>query len=333
MGVETQRWADTGTLKKREKRNRMSSSKGRSTLYDLLGTPQAASTAQLQAAYREQMNALEAQRASLPPDDFNERRQLLRVAYNTIADPVSRVEYDATLEAAARSARTADAIGTALAPTPGLAGSVSDQARADALSMRADALSLRADALLLRAGAPMEGGPGLAAAAGVYGALTRVVRALGLLVVLGVCAFGLTRCVVGGSAEKRVSLEQKASEQAALQDYYQTHGVRPANLADMELMEASRRLQESERRQAEQAGRQREDKERRFEDESRRIGQEVSEQLRRSEDVARQRAERKQQLKFEADQLKLESELAQSEAERRRLVLRRQQILEQSDQL
>jgi hypothetical protein len=314
----------------------MSSSKSRSTLYELFGTPQAAGAAQLQAAYREQMNALEAQRASLPPDDFNERRQLLRVAYNTLADPVSRAGYDATLEAAARSARTAVATGTALAPTPALAaGTMSVQARADALSMRADALSLRADALLLRAGvgAPMERSPGLAAAADVFGALKRVVRALGLLVVLGVSAFGVSRCVVGGSAEKRITLEQKASEQTALQDYYQTHGVRPANLADMELMEASRRLQDNEGRQAEQARRQRDDKERRFEAESRQIGREVSERLRRDDDDARRRADRKQQLKFEADQLKLESELAQSEDERRRLKLRRQQILEQSDQL
>ena len=313
----------------------MSSSTSRSALYELFGTPQAASAAQLQAAYRERMNALEAQRASLPPDDFNERRQLLRVAYSTLADPMSRAGYDATLEAAARSARTAGANGTALASTPDLAGTVSVQARADALSMRADALSLRADALLLRAGggAPMERSPGLAAAADVFGALKRVVRALGLLFVLGVSAFGVSRCVVGGSAEKRITFEQKASEQAALQDYYQTHGVRPANLADMELMEASRRLQDNERRQAEQAKRQREDKERRFEAESRQIGREVSEQLRRDDDVARRRADRKQQLKFEADQLKLESELAQSEPERRRLTLRRQQILEQSDQL
>jgi curved DNA-binding protein CbpA len=313
----------------------MSSSKGRSTLYDLLGTPQGASTAQLQAAYREQVNALEAQRASLSADDFNERRQLLRLAYDTLADPVSRAQYDATQEAAARSARAAVATGTALASTPALAGSASIQARADALSMRADALSIRADALLMRAGvgAPTERSPGLAAAADLYGALKRMVRALGLLVVLGVCAFGVSRCAMSGAAEKRTALEQRASEQAALQDYYQTHGVRPANLADMELMEASRRLQENERRQAEQARRQREDQERRFEAESRRIGREVSERLQRSEEVARQRADRKQQLKFEADQLLLESKLAQSEADRRRILLRREQILQQSDQL
>jgi len=313
----------------------MSSSKNMSTLYDLLGTPQAASTAQLQAAYREQMNTLEAQRASLPADDFNERRQLLRVAYNTLADPVSRVGYDATLEVAARSARTTIETGTALAPTSDLAGTASAQARADALSMRADALSLRADALLMRAGvgAPTERSPGLAVAADAFGALKRVVRALGLLVVLGISAFGVSRCAMSGAAEKRMTLEQKASEQAALQDYYQTHGVRPANLADMELMEASRRLQENERRQTEQARRQQEDKERHFEAESRQIGREVSERLQRGEEVARQRADRKQQLKFEADQLKLEIDLAQSEAERRRLNLRRQQVLERADQL
>ena len=55
--------------------------------------------------------------------------------------------------------------------------------------MRADALSLRADALLLRAGAGTDRHTSLQAAADVYGGVKRVVRAIGLLAVVGGLVF------------------------------------------------------------------------------------------------------------------------------------------------
>jgi hypothetical protein len=160
----------------------------------------------------------------------------------------------------------------------------------------------------------------------------RVVRAIGLLVVIGLIAFMLTRCATVGPAQNRLQLEQKISEQTVLQEYYQTHGVRPASIAEMELLEAERRRKESEGRQADKAQREREQAARRWEEESRRIGRQVSADLQRSEEVARARAERERELKFRAEQLKLESELARNEPDRRRLELQRKQILEQLQQ-
>ena len=308
----------------------MGVNKNKPTLYELLDVPTAASGAQLQAAFRFRMNALEADRAALSRDDFNDKSQLLRVAYSTLADPVSRAGYDASLEAAA--ARASSLAGGALSASvlsDGGAGA-SVEARADALSMRADALALRADALLLRAGAGAAShSAGLFGAADIFGGLKRVVRAIGLLAVLGVGSFALTRCASEGSAQRRAVIEQQASEQAALQEYFQTHGVRPANMADLEMLEASRRRQEKERRDVEQARRQQEQSERNFLEQSHQIGREVSERLQRAEDAERERVQRQQQLKFQADQLKLESELASNDADRRRLELQRKQVLEQ----
>ncbi|MFL6691961.1 MAG: DnaJ domain-containing protein [Ramlibacter sp.] len=312
----------------------MGTTKARPTLYELLGVAQGASVPEIQAAYRHEMNTLEAQRGTLQPVEFNDRSQLLRVAYSTLSDAVSRTGYDAKLETAARST-PAGAAARALAITPETAAGVASAGvRAEALSMRADALSLRADAMLMRAGVglPAERHPAMAAAGDVLHGAKRVVRAIGLLFVVGMVAFGIARCASSGSAQKRIDFERKAAEQTALQEYYQTYGVRPANMAELELMQAARQRTANEQRQADQNRRAQDQAERRFEEESHRRGREVSEELRRADEAARLQAQRDRELKFRADQLKLESELARSEADRRRLELQRQQTLEQLKQ-
>jgi D-hexose-6-phosphate mutarotase len=172
----------------------------------------------------------------------------------------------------------------------------------------------------------------VAAAGDVLHGAKRVVRALGLLVVVGMTAFGIARCGTGTSTQNRVELERKAAEQTALQEYYQTYGVRPANMAELELMQAARQRTANEQRQTEQNRRAQEQAERHFEEESHRRGREVSEELRRADEAARRQAEQDRELKFRAEQLKLESELARSEADRRRLELQRRQTLEQLKQ-
>jgi hypothetical protein len=312
----------------------MGAQKGKPTLYELLGIPTFAGSAQLQAAFRQQMNGLESDRASLSGDEFSDRSQLLRVAYTTLADPVSRNVYDRSIEAAARESSVGSgALATSVSARSANGASV--EARADALSLRADALSLRADALLMRAhgGVPANPNHGLTALVDAFGSLKRVVRAIGMLAALGVLAFIITRCAAGGSAQRRADFEQKATEQTALQEYFQTHGVRPANMADLELLEASRRRRDKEQGDAERANRQRQQSESQFEQRSRELGREVSERLNQADESNRLRAERQQQLKFEADRLKLESELASSEPERRRLELQRQQVLQKLQQL
>ena len=304
----------------------MGASGSKPRLYEVLGASAAASAPQIRAAYRQQVSELEAQRSSLPTSEFEERMQLLRIAYDTLIDPVSRAGYDEKLRAEA----SAPAAGALTVARDGDPAGASIGVRAEAMAMRADAMSMRADALALHAGLAS---PEHHAGSGVFADLLlgskRVVRAIGLLVVIGVIAYMLTRCATVGPAQNRIQLEQKISEQTALQEYYQTHGVRPASIAEMELLEAERRRKESESRQADKAQREREQATRRWEEESRRIGRQVSADLQRSEDMARAQAERERELKFRAEQLKLESELARSEADRRRLELQRKQTLEQ----
>ena len=293
----------------------------KSTLYELLRVAPWASAADVQAAYRREMEALEAQRANLTPQEFAERAQVLRVAFSTLGNAALRADYDAKLRSAEREARAA-----AITPAP----DPREQVRAEALGLRADALSLRADAMLARA--ELQGTMGRSAAGLLAGAST-VVRAIGLLVVIGIAAFGFTRCTLAGSAEQRAVAEKRAAEQVALQDYFQTYGVRPANMAELELMEAERRRRENETRQAEQEQRRKADEQRRWEEESRRIGARVSQDMPRADEEARRHAARVRELKFEEEQLKLELQVASGEAERKRLELRIKQLRQRIDEL
>ncbi len=307
----------------------MAESRGKPRLYEVLGVSAAASAPQIRAAYRQQVSELEAQRSSLSTSDFEERMQLLRIAYDTVIDPVSRAGHDEKLRADA----SAPAAGALTVAPDGDPRAASLGVRAEAMAMRADAMSMRADALSLHGGLESaERRAGSGAFADLLLVSKRVVRAIGLLGVIGLFAFALTRCATVGSSQNRLQLEQKVSEQTALQEYYQTHGVRPASIAEMELLEAERRRKESEGRQADTAQREREQAARRFEEESRRIGREVAANLQRSEDMARAQAERDRELEFRAEQLKLEAELARSEPDRRRLELQRKQILEKLKQ-
>lgn len=295
------------------------------TLYELLGLPSTAGAGEVRSAFRREMSALESRRSELAPQDFRERQQLLQVANDTLSDPILRARYDTEL-GANRPAGRADLTGSALVNR--------DQVRADVLGLRADAISLRADAMLARADLDLGMSPGRerSVATGVLNASNIVVRAIGLLFIVGVVAFGITRCAVGGSTDKRAVIEARAAEQVALQDYFQTYGVRPANMAELELMETERRRRENEARQSEQEQRRREDDQRRWEQESRRLAEETSRNLRRADDEARRQAERALQLKFREEELRLEMQLARSESERRRLELKIKQIREQREQ-
>ena len=252
------------------------------------------------------------------------------MAFSTLVDPVSRDGYDESLRAAERSRSLA----TAASSDDPLRASA--EVRAEAMALRADAMALRADTLLLKAGLPASTwGPAAAPSPGasLLAGIPRLVGAVGLLLILGMATFGLTRCIAIDNAVRREAMEKKAAEQTALQEYYQAHGVRPASIAEMQQMEAERRKAERDERQAEQARRQREQAARQFEEESRRIGAQVSENLQRADQAALARAERVRELKFQVEQIQLEIDLAKDDGERRRLQLLKQQRLEQLKQL
>lgn len=302
--------------------------KEKRTLYELLGVRPHATATEVRTAYRLALEALEAQRASLGKQEFDEQFQLLRVAYSTLSDSISRAGYDADLEAAAKAASA-----LAVTAVPGAPLSASGT-RADALGLRADALSLRADALMARAEletvANRSGGTGFWAT--LSDSTRRLLSLFILLMLLGLISAGVSRCSMKSAREQielREAMEKRAAEQAALQDYYQTYGVRPANMAELERMEADRRRKENAERQAAADNRRAEEEQRRWEEESHRRGEEVSRNVQRAMESAR---EEQQRLKFEAEQLALEISYATNDLERRRLQLKLRQLKERMQQ-
>ena len=292
------------------------------TLYELLGVRPQATATEVRTAYRLALDALEAQRGVLAKQDFDDQVQLLRVAFTTLNDPISRAGYDADLDAAAKAA-AAVPYGGALATTPSVSG-----ARADALGLRADALALRADALMVRADIAPSSLQGDGLFSDWSPALRRLVSsAVLLLVVLG-GVLGVSRCTTKSARDQielREAQERRAAEQAVLQDYYQTYGVRPANRAEMELMEAERRRKENAERQAATENRRVEEEQRRWEEESRRRGEEATRNVQAAMEASR---EEQQRLKFEAEQVALEISLSNNDVDRKRLQLRLRQLKE-----
>lgn len=283
------------------------------SLYDILGIAQDATVQDIQNAYQARLTQLEQARERMGVDQFNDRMQVLRLALSTLTDTAARLSYDAKLAASRPSDAPPSAASSApvlsLAPLPADAASV----QAEALSLRADALALRADAMLLRAGLESQLARKEEPAVMQYAKL--FTRAVGLLVIVGISAFALTRCMATRTQVDRLQMESRASEKAALQDYQNTHGVRPANVAEMELLEAERRKAENQERTTQWEKEKAEEAQRRFLEESRRRGQQVAEDLRRAEEQARLRAEREderlraiEQAKQDAEQRRLDKE-------------------------
>ena len=282
------------------------------TLYELLNVPHHAGVSEIQAAFQKKMGVLESARGTMALQEFNEAVQLLRVALDTLTDPNARFVYDTKLNAQEHDRN--NALSVPAAPASAVA------AQADALALRADALALRADAIMIRSsqGAPGSGSgdPVQAMAAGAAVVVKRVVSFVGVLAIVGMGFFLFARHGQGDGVPRKTLKEVSASEQVILQEYYQTHGVRPVSLAEMELLEADRRRRDN----ADKLGRQDRDKQerdaRQFEEESRKIAERATAELRHAEESARREAER--QLERERYE-KAEAERRKTEAEQRRL--------------
>ena len=295
------------------------------TLYEVLGVRRESAATEIRTGYKLQLEALEAQRATLDPQTFDDRVQLLRVAYTTLNDPISRAGYDADLDAAAKAAAAAaSTYGAGALTTTGSPYG----ARADALGLRADALALRADALMARA----DIGTAAARPDGMFSdwppGMARLLGYAMLVALLIAVSVGVSRCSTKSTRaaiEAREAQERRSAEEAALQSYFQTYGVRPANRAEMELLESERRRKENAERQAAVEQRRSEELQRQQDEESRRRGEETTRQVQMA--MAAE-AEEQQRMKFEAEQLALDISMASSDYERKRLQLRLKQLKE-----
>ena len=309
------------------------------SLYEILEVLPAASYDEIRAAHQRQVAALDARQASLARDDYNLQATVLRVAFDTLCGPSSRDAYDAQLAInASAAASVASAIPMAPAFTAARnslamsnalavpADAASAALRADAMLLRAESLALRADAMGLKAdiatGYPLSAreSSGIGAAAGRTGSVLRTTLfTLGAIAAMAIVIKLLMLWMVASEPAEGGAAQRIQAEKVFLQEYFQTYGVRPANRAEAEKLDAERRLKNESQRSTEKVdeeARKVVSAEKQFEEDARKRAAEVSADLERTEARAKQaQALDDEQKAFEKNMTALE----RAAAERRRV--------------
>ena len=253
------------------------------TLYEVLAVSPTATTQEIQDAYQLRWNALQLEKATLSSEDFSFRQQLLTLARSTLSNPDERSYYDIKLANTAAPDDT-DWKANALMVSP-TNDSLSRQA--DTLALHADALALRAQAMAIRAGLP---GGALPSSSGAKSPVKRTVVIVGT-VIATLMVLQMISMFFGARNQQAAKM---AEEKAIIQEYYQTHGVRPASAAEVRLLEAENRRKESEQRAAERAVQKEEYEKRqaaaeyeRSREDVKQLADQVSADLARAEEAAR----------------------------------------------
>jgi hypothetical protein len=284
------------------------------TLYEILDVAPNASLPEIQAAHRRLCRKLLLGKSGQSREDIDFNLKVIDVALHTLSDQASRDTYDAQL-----SARTMPV--NAVVP------------------LRADAASLKVAAAIeenQRITAVIQSGDESplkilsTTAASSVSALTKIFRGVVGLIALGAILKMSTCILAGRQPERGAGGVSKAEEKVILQEYYQTHGVRPGSKIEADLLEVESRRKENERREAAREKEKEEERYRRFVEDSRRTGQQASENLRRAEERARYEEEHKRQ---QLERERRFKEEAERQAENMRLEeARRKAGLDQSSQ-
>lgn len=255
------------------------------TLYELLQLTDSATTEDIHLAHTRLLARLQALRTPHNGAEIDFRIQTIKVAHSTLSSPSSRLAYDAGLAEERRTRPPAPS-----APSAPHGGGAGEPAWSHSLPPEAAAILQRANRA--RAGLPPEprdepAWMGLLSRA--RSSAGRVLAALGALVMLSTAAnWYLHRPLL--QEHEAINRINTLSEKAELQEYYQQYGVRPANLADMQLLEKERRSREQAERETARQQEKAELARQRFEEETRRRAEEVSANLRRAEEEAVNRA-------------------------------------------
>lgn len=269
-------------------------------LYQILAVAADASDTEIRAAHEALTAKLQQQKDRISAEDFTFKTKVIDLAFTTLSSSSSRHAYDAKLAASATPSPMA-APGLSLAPIQTDAEALS--LRAEALAMRADAMTLRADALALKSGtAPFQASRSFATQSesrftSSVPVIRTVLIVLGTFLAIVIVSQVVSLISANRRADSYAEAAAKANEKTLLQDYYLKHGVRPANMAELSLLEAEDRRKDNEQRLAEREKNKAEQDAHRFEEESRRRGEQVSADLRRAELQAAEQTRREDERK------------------------------------
>ncbi len=296
------------------------------TAYDTLALRPNATQSDIDDNYSTLIARLKTQKNLFKPGDYALKLQAIQAAFDAISTPDARMAYDSQL-----ARRTSLAVPAATAMRPDDAASLA--LRAEAVALRAEAIALRADALSAQSAqshldmfARRD-----SASAGAYGhalaappLLKRLAMLLGTAVAIWMVVQVAYLLMTHRKAPTQAGVAASAREKVIVQEYEQTHGVRPGSATEAELMEAANRRRDLEAREARLAEREKakvSEEERRFEETARRRADQVSAELSRSENMARDQArrddeqkerqiERQKQAREDAERLRIEREQA-----------------------
>ena len=292
------------------------------TAYDTLALRPNASQPEIEDNYNSLITQLKTQKSLFNPGDYALKLQTIQTAFDALATPDARAAYDSQL---ARRNSLAAPAATPLRPDD----AASLALRVEAVALRAEAIALRADALSAQSQHDMFARRG-AASAGTYGnslaapsQLKRLAMLLGAAVAIWMVVQMAYLLMTNRKTPPEVGVAASAREKVIVQEYYQTHGVRPGNAAEAELLDAANRRRDNETRETRAAERDKAkttEEERRFEETARRRADQVSAELSRSENMARDQARRDDEQK----QRQIER-LAQSREDAERLRIDREQ--------
>ena len=270
------------------------------TLYEILAVPAHASDAEIQAAYELLSSKLQLQKDQISADDFEFKVKVVNLAFKTLSTPGTRDAYDAKLAA---SAVPAHPVLPALALVPLQPDAEVLSLRAEAMALRADAMTLRADAMVLRTGsAPFQANRSFSedSASGLSSVtpiLRKILVGLGTLFAIACIAQVVALMVANRRSSMEAMTATQASEKVQIQEYSQTHGVRPANKAELDALVAEDLRKEASSHSVEREKTKMEQDARRFEEESRRRGEQVSADLRTAELQAKEQSRREDERK------------------------------------
>ena len=293
------------------------------TAYDTLAVRPNASAAEIEANHNSLLVQLRSQKSLFNPADYAFKLDALEQAYNVLSTPEARAAYDHT--------QSRPAAITSLATTPpALASDAAALAlRVEAMSLRAEAIALRADAMSLQAHPDPFASRPAAGTVGTAGLLDAIpsLKKMAMLVGAALAVWVVIQLALVLLTNRQIDAQSGAAavarDKTIVQEYYQTHGVRPASAAEAELLEAANRRAEIEARKADNEARKAErekakiaDDYRRFEDDARRRADQVSKDLNQAETQARERVRNDDEQQARNQQLQQQQ---REDTERRRI--------------
>ena len=270
------------------------------SLYEILEVSPSASLPVIKAAHRLLSRNILLGKPGLSREDIEFKLKVIDLALSTLSDQASRDAYDAQLAAGNTPVR-------ALVPVMADATSLKIAAAIEKNQMITGAIEDSSESPLKIISAT---------AASSVSALRKILFAIAGLMVLGMVIKVSIMVLAGRQPGYATGGASKAEEKLRLQEYYQTHGVRPGSSIEADLLEVENRRRENAQREAARETKQEEERYRRFVEESRRVGREASENVRRAEEHARYEEERRRQ---QQERERREREEAERQAERMRL--------------